>query len=203
MTMEEKVQIPFVKPARVGNFRVWRSKIELGVTPDITEKTEKDAESMRHKPKRQKVTIEAINISNLDGSWMIRIPETYEMFAMLTAVYDGLHSDNADIKERSRDYLSTVFTNMMYASSISNGYYHQGLFMVAAAYTDPDLLRDKKKFKAFKKEADGVMTRFLAWHKEFDKVVGRELSDDELRQDEAAQGIMQKMEEDADRETQD
>jgi predicted small secreted protein len=201
--MEEKIQtIPFVKPARVGNFKIWRSKIELDVMPDITEEQKKLIEEKKGKVKRQKVAIEAINISNLDGSWMIRIPETFEMFSMLTAVYDGLYSDNTDIKERSRDYLSTVFTNMMYASSITNGYYHQGLFMVGAAYTDPTLLSDKKKFKAFKHEAEGVMTRFLAWRKEFDKVVGRELSEDEMRQDEAAQGIMQKMEEDADREAQ-
>ena len=66
--------------------------------------------------------------------------------------------------------------------------------MVAAAYSDPTLLSDKKKFKAFRDEADGVMKRYLKWREEFDKFANKGLSEEEMKEDEQVQKIMQNIE---------
>ena len=189
---KELAKIPFNKPARVGNFKIWRSKMELTFTPDITNK-EMDGKG-RTVVRKQKELIECINISNLDGTWMTRIAETYEMFIMLMQSYGWYMSDNEEAKKRGEDYLTTVFSNMLWVSNITNGYYHEGVFMVGGAYADPTLLSDKKKFKSFKDTADRVIKDYLSWRKTFDKVTQKELSKEELKKDEQVQEIMDQIE---------
>lgn len=191
---KELAKIPFGKPARIGNFKIWRSKMELTFTPDITEK-EMDGKG-RTVVRKQKETIECINISNLDGTWMTRIAETFEMFVMLTECYDWYMSDDEEAKQRGEDYLTTVLSNLLWVSNITNGYYHEGVFMVGMAYAHPELLTDKKKFKDFKKEAEGVMDRYVNWRKDFDKFSNKDLSKEELKQDEMVQEIMDTLEKD-------
>ena len=108
---KELAKIPFGKPARIGNFKIWRSKMELTFTPDITEK-EMDGKG-RTVVRKQKETIECINISNLDGTWMTRIAETFEMFVMLTQCYGWYMSDDEEAKQRGKDYLTTVLSNLL------------------------------------------------------------------------------------------
>ena len=189
--------IPFGKSVRVGNFKLWRSRIVLEFLPTRDMLKEEDKVRLDKgeiKLKKQKESIEAINISNLDESWMVRIPQTYEMFVMISQCYEWYMSDDEKAKQRGEDFLTTVFGNMQFVSSITNGYYQEGCFMVAAAYSDPTLLSDKKKFKAFKDEADGVMKRYLKWREEFDKFANKGLPEEEMKEDEQVQKIMQNIE---------
>lgn len=196
--MEERITaIPFGMPARVGNFKLWRTRfgIEFMPTRDmLSEEDQARLDKGEIKLKKQKSDIECINISNLDGTWMTRIPQTYEMYGMLTIAWQWYNSDKAEEKKRGEDYFSTVLSNMSYVSSISNDYYHQALMMIATAYAHPVLLSDKKKFKDFSKEAESLIKNFLSWRKEYDKRMNRPLTEAELRQDEAAQQIMEEME---------
>lgn len=182
---EVKNSIPFVKPVRVGNFKLWRSKTVIGKGKD-------------------KLDIEAINVSNLDGTWSVRIPATFEMFGMIVAAYQWYNSDNDEEKKRGEDYLFTVFSNMMYVSSVCNGFYHRGVQMVSTVYAYPDVLRDKKKFKSLKKEAEGTIKRFLEWRKDYDEYLrslepsGKELMQDEIA--EKAMNILNVNDDDGDRE---
>lgn len=55
-------KIPFVKPVRVGNYKLWRCKYG-------------------------KSDIEQVCVSNLGGDWSVRIPETSGMYATISIAY--------------------------------------------------------------------------------------------------------------------
>ena len=171
--------IPFGKPARIGNFKIWKSKFELGA--DVEGK----------KGKKRKVTIDCINVSILDGSWTVRIPQTFEQFAMLSLAYSWSQSEDKDEQVKGTDYLRTAISNMYYVSCICNGFYHHGVEMVTSAYADPDLLKENERGVAFLKDAKLTIERFLEWRKGYDEMVSAgEPSDRELHQDEIAEQAM-------------
>lgn len=181
--------IPFGKPARIGNFKIWKSKFELVSDPN-EEQRKKVAEESRGKKKavRRKVTIDCINVSVLDGSWMVRIPQTFEQFAMLSLAYSWSLSEDKDEQVKGTDYLRTAISNMYYVSCICNGFYHHGVEMVTSAYADPDLLKENERSVAFLKDAKLTVERFLEWRMGYDELVAAgEPSDRELHQDEIAE----------------
>ena len=173
MNEKKPHDIPFGKAVRVGNFKIWRSKFVICSGRDKSE-------------------IETVNVSTIDGTWYVRIPSTYEMFGMVVTAYQWYNSDDSNEKERGKDYLFTVFTNMMFVSSVCNGFYHHGVQMVNSIYSFPDVLRDKKKFNSLKKEAEGVIMRFLDWRKDYEKFLNT-IDDQEklLRQDDVADNAME------------
>lgn len=134
--MDER-KIPFVKPARVGNFKIWRTKTTIGKGKD-------------------KYEVEQICVSDLEGFWQVRIPSTNGMFAAIA----GLYAD-----ESLSPSLSTIFTNMLIVSTIPNGYFHRAVQMCSALYFNPDLLREKKERKDLVKEARRLVEDFLDWSK--------------------------------------
>lgn len=186
-------QIPFVKPARIGNFKIWKSKYELSVEPTEEQRKNVAVESDGKKmAKRQNVDIECINVSVLDGSWMVRIPQTFEQFSMISLAYTWSQSEDNEERSRGLDYLRTAISNMFYVSCICNGFFHHGVEMVASAYADPSLLGKTKRGKAFLKDAKGTIKRFLAWREEFDKLnAGNELSEQDLLHEEIAENAME------------
>lgn len=156
--------IPFVKPVRVGNFKLWRSRIG------------------------GRDGIEAINVSTLDGGWLVRIPQTYELFAMLSTAYGWSVGEDADARVRGEDFLRVSLSNMLYVSCICNGFYHHAVEMVTTAYANPDILRDRKSYKSFRRAGREVVERFLAWRDGYDKVVSEsEPSDADFSLDEQAE----------------
>lgn len=196
--MEEKKTenlstIPYGKPARIGNFKIWKSKFELVSNP-TEEQRKKVAEESKGKKKavRQKVTIDCINVSILDGSWMVRIPETFEQFAMLSLAYAWSLSEDKDKQVKGTDYLRTAISNMYYVSCVCNGFYHHAVEMVTSAYVDPELLKENERGVAFLKDAKLTIERFLEWRKGYDEMVAAgEPSDRELHQDEIAEQAME------------
>lgn len=189
----EQSAIPFGKPARIGNFKIWKSKFEL-VSDPTEEQRKKVAEESGGKKKaiRQKVTIDCINVSILDGSWMVRIPQTFEQFAMLSLAYSWSLSDDKDEQVKGTDYLRTAISNMYYVSCICNGFFHHGVEMVTSAYADPDLLKENERGVAFLKDAKQTIERFLEWRKGYDELVeAGEPSDRELHQEEIAEKAME------------
>lgn len=189
----EQSAIPFGKPARIGNFKIWKSKFEL-VSDPTEEQRKKVAEESGGKKKaiRQKVTIDCINVSILDGSWMVRIPQTFEQFTMLSLAYSWSLSDDKDEQVKGTDYLRTAISNMYYVSCICNGFFHHGVEMVTSAYADPDLLKENERGVAFLKDAKQTIERFLEWRKGYDELVkAGEPSDRELHQEEIAEKAME------------
>lgn len=171
-------KIPFGMPARIGNFKIWKSKYTF----------DKDADGKKIKPQ---IVGDCINISILDGSWTVRIPQTFEQFAMLSLAYSWSLSEDKDEQVKGREYLRTAISNMYYVSCICNGFYHHGVEMITSAYTDPDLLKENERGVAFLKDAKQTIERFLEWRKGYDKLVeAGEPSDRELHQDEIAEQAM-------------
>lgn len=182
----EEAKIPFVKPCRVGNFKMWRSKMTLTVSPSEEQRRQVAEESGgKKKAVAQKVDIECINISNADGSFSIRIPQTFEMFGMLTVAYQWYKSDDASKKARGQEYLSTVMSNMLYVSCVSNGYYHTGLQAVTQVYVNPDVLSNED----FRVKVTDTIEKFKEWYKDYATSRAEPSAEDE-RKDEIAEQAM-------------
>ena len=153
-------EIPFVKPARVGNFKLWRSKFKMTVTPTEADKERVFKESGgKKKAVSKSYDIEQINVSDLDGCWQIKIPATYSMFGMINQLF----AENEDAR------IATILGNMMFASAIPNGYFHTAITMVANIFSDPTMLTDEKEFEKLKKNTDALIKAFLDWRKMYDE----------------------------------
>jgi len=162
-------KIPFIKPARVGNYKIWRTKVTAGKGKD-------------------KLDIEQICVSDLEGLWQTKIPQTSECFAMLT----GLYAD-----EKSRGALSAIFTNMLAMSSIYNGYFHRAVQMCLSVYFNPDLLRKKKERKDLIKEVKRLADDFLEWREAYDvQVKENEPTEEQMRSDEVLEEMLDEIKED-------
>jgi hypothetical protein len=161
--------IPFGRPAKMGNFRLWKSSIVVGKG-------------------KAKVNVECINVSDLEGTWLVRIPQTYEMFGMLTVAYQWSQSDDMDARRRGEGFIRTAISNMFYVSNVCNCFFHHGIEMVAAAYANPSLLRDGEDGQRFIKDAKETIEHFLAWREEYENhAKENEPTDQEMRQDEIAE----------------
>lgn len=166
------VGIPSWRPARMGNFRLWKTLTVVGKG-------------------KSKTNVECINVSDLDGTWLVRIPQNYEMFSMLTIAYQWANSENAEERRRGDGFIRTALSNMAYVSMVCNGFFHHGVEMIAAAYANPSLLQDTEEGKNFIEDAKGTVERFLAWREEYDKhVADNEPTDKDIRQEEIAEEAM-------------
>ena len=190
--------IPFVKPVRVGNFKLWRSKFQVYAYPDLDEEQAKRMVAEKGKVRREKFDVECLNVSNLEGTWKVQVPSTFEMFAMLSALYSDYVGEDQQLRDRAGSVLSCFLGNMMYVSSIGNGYYQRALEMVAGCYACPDLLVDKKKSKELRKEVGKLIKDFLVWRKLWDE--SRQAFDDEndLKRDEIAEQAQELLKEEDD-----
>lgn len=167
------VGIPSGRPARMGNFRLWKTLTVVGKG-------------------KSKTNVECINVSDLDGTWLVRIPQTYEMFGMLTVAYQWSQSEDMEERRRGNGFIRTAISNMFYVSSVCNGFFHHGIEMVAAAYANHTLLQDTKEGQSFMADAKDSIERFLVWRKEYEKhVKENEPTEQDLHQEDIAEEAME------------
>lgn len=169
-----KVQeIPFGKPARIGNFKVWRTKKELGKGKD-------------------KVEVEQINISTLDESWQIKIPATFEMFGLIRSLF-AEHTNNFTDKRTGQ--LATIFGNFLYASCIPNGYFQRAINLCATIYSNPTLLKEEdENHENLMKDVQGLIAGFLEWRKEYDKQMAEnEPTEADMKSDQVAEEMLEEL----------
>lgn len=167
---QENKSIPFGKAVRVGNFKLWRGRYNMSGA-----------------------NIECLHVSNLDGSWMIRIPATWEMYGFLMSFYPDLDSEDAEKKSTSEAVFRTVLSNMMYASCVGNGYFQRALELCATLYANPVLLNKKnKEYKGVVKTVKELIEEFLEWRKAYDAEMAKhEPTEEQLKQDEIAEQAME------------
>lgn len=170
---DRKDVIPFGKAVRVGNYKVWRS---------------------RHRSAMSEVAV--VNVSSLDGLFMVRIPSTMEMYGWICMAYGDYVSDDVSRKSQGEAVLTTVFGNILYTSCIVNGYYQRALEMLATVYAHPTLLdRKDKEHKVFMKDVKGLCDAFLEWRKGYDAQERlHEPTDDDLHREEIADEAMAMLE---------
>lgn len=166
--MSEERKIPYGKPAQFGNYRIWRGKYPVGKG-------------------KGKDFIDQINVSNLDGTWQVKIPATMEMFAILTEMY-------AD--EGKQEILAEYINNMAFVTITGNGYFQRAVELVAIAYANPSLLtRKDKQHKPFVKNAEALIKAFLEWRKVYDERVKLdEPTEQDDKQDEIASQMLDELE---------
>ena len=160
--MKEESKIPFVKAARVGNFKVWRSRITVSGM---------DSKS-----------VEAINVSNLDGSWKVQIPQTMMMFGTISQGFA------VDDEQRREQFLGAVFGNIYNISTNSSVALHDGLCFLTEMLTFPYMLLDEKEmvkrmkavYKADgvdKKDADSQIEEMVAYRSRLYELIGKKKAD--------------------------
>lgn len=118
-------EIPFGKPVRIRNYKMWRTRISI----------------------EKKKVIQAIVISDLNGLWMVRIPETYLMFRALTDLYSTEDLEDFNI-------LFSFLSNFNFCTSISLGVFQNFLILAVYGYMHPEVLDEgyepeDKKFLSY------------------------------------------------------
>lgn len=164
--MEEERKIPYVGCVRVGNFKLWKSRV-------------KDRKS------------DVLHISDLDGTWAVKIPQTYLAFTMIEQCYQA----------NQLEFIQTYLANVNFVSAISNGFYQRAVAMVGHVYMMPELLEKGYKpengpgHKDLMDETRKICEGFLKWYdeakreeKEREQQAGDVLSADEAA-DAAAQAL--------------
>jgi len=135
---EEKKElrpIPFGKAARVGNYKLWRSKFTLSVEPtDEERKKVREESGGKKRAVKKDYPIDCISISNLDGSWMVKIPQTSSMYGLITMTYG---------EGTNEMFLEMLFGNMMSVCLISNEYLHDAFMFLRDMMQTPYLLLDE------------------------------------------------------------
>lgn len=112
--------IPFVCPVRVGNYKLWRGRYNIGKG-------------------KEKTSLECLHVSNLDGSWMVRIPSTLSMF---TTICNGYATTNTEMRD---NFLGMLFTNIYNISTSSSETLHDALFFFTEMLSFPYLLLSEKE----------------------------------------------------------
>ena len=126
LTKDNPLEIPYNKAVRVGNFKVWRSKYVVASG-------------------KEKTSVDCLHVSNLDGSWMTRIPSTSGMYGFVLAQY-------ATFDDNLRDnILGMVFTNFLNICLTPSPALHDALFFLTEMMTFPyNLLPEKEMVKRMK-----------------------------------------------------
>lgn len=119
--------IPFGKAARVGNFKLWRGNYVIGSGKDRT-------------------SIECVHVSSLDGSWMVRIPSTSQMFSTLMNGYATVDEDLRD------QYLGMILTNQYNVCNIPSVALHDGFNFLVEMMAFPYMLLSEKDMEKRMKE---------------------------------------------------
>ena len=160
--MEEERKIPYVGCVRIGNFKLWKAK----------------------QRKKGKIDVDIIRISDLEGTWSVKIPQMYLAYAMIEQAY----------KEGNDEFLHTVISNMNFVCAIANGFYQRGVAMVGHCYMKPELLQDGYNPEEgpghadLLDEAKKISDGFLEWyadvqhilHEQAGKDDGKSLEEDEM-----------------------
>lgn len=114
--------IPMGKAARIGNFKLWRGKYVLGKG-------------------KEKAEIECVHVSNLDGSWMVRIPATSMMFS---TIVNGYATTDDKLREQ---FLGMIFTNMYNIGTVPSVALHDAFYFLTEMMTYPYMLLPEKEME--------------------------------------------------------
>lgn len=109
-------------------------------------------------------------VSNLAKTWLVRLPADFQMYGILERLMKEYQSKNKERKEKAQEVLDMFFMNWQNVTGVPNGYYHQAIVLLTAAYMKPELLGgglfDNKEQRGFKRDITNLRKTFLQWHKE-------------------------------------
>ena len=145
---------------RVGNFVIRRREV-----PTLGEEDWALSESqVRTRVRKGEIgTVPCYEVSSLDGAWMTRLMPGSQMESLVASCLES-----GDTSE----WLELVLMNLMQVSLIPNGYYHQGILLLTAAYYDPSLVDGgifNGKRRRFLKDVQRLRDGFVAWYREAER----------------------------------
>lgn len=145
MATENKNPIPFGKAMRVGNYKIWRSRTSVSYMPTEEQRKKVREESGgTKKAVPAKFEIDVLNVSNLDGTWSVKIPSTINMYANILLAFD-------EEEKRRDEFLTMLFGNMLSVCTVSNPYVHDAFNFLMSIMQNPYmLLSEKEMVKKFK-----------------------------------------------------
>lgn len=160
---EEKIVIPFVKAVRVGNFKLWRGKYVMG-----------------------QVKIDCLHVSNLDGSWMMRIPATMSLYGVIC---NGYATEDEKLREQ---FLGMIFKNLYTIGTSASESLHDAFSILSEMFIFPYLFLSEKEmvkkmkegYKNYgfdKKKVEEQINNMVEYRKELYKLIEKkrdELIDD-------------------------
>lgn len=159
-TGAEERKIPYNRYVRIGDFKIWKSRIQLSVNDVSTPEERTEAGRKGKKIRLTQKFIEVIVVSDMQGLWSVKIPQTYLAYPMIEQCYaDG-----------NEDFLHTFLANINFVSAISNGFYQRGVALCGHCYMHPDILREGYKpengpgHDDLMAEAKKVRDEFLHWY---------------------------------------
>ena len=117
-------------------------------------------------------SVPVIEVSNLKGTWMVRVPVNFQMYGMLNRLLLEFDDEDSVVRERAGEWLKMFFMNWQNVTGIPSGHYHQAIVMLTGAYAQPDLLKSSffGKGKKFYADVKKLRLAFLEWSKEREKV---------------------------------
>ncbi len=112
--------------------------------------------------------VPVIEVMNLEGTWMVRVPVHFQMYGMLNRLLLEFEDDDANVRARAEEWLGMFFMNWQNVTGIPNGHYHQGIVMLTACYANPSLLKSSfwGNGKDFHKSVKNLRLSFLEWAKQ-------------------------------------
>lgn len=170
MKEKEANQMPFGQTFRIGNFKLWRGHQRVKTISGNDE-------------------VECLFVTDLSGAWGIRIPVTYSMYGTIVEGFADSRSDDADISKKATNAVSVILSNMMYVSSVNNGFYHHAVEIVSYLYAFPDLLKeDNPNHQKFLDDVRQLTKDYLEWRKTYDEAMkAHEPTEEDDRHDDLAE----------------
>ena len=139
----ENILIPFTKSVRIGNFKLWRSRMTIHQKPTFKDEEERKNYVLDHgKIKSQRFDLECVNVSNLDDTWKVQIPSTSSVYLMIC---DAYNTTDDEIRDK---FLGMVFTNYYNLCTTNSEALHDAFFFLHEMMTFPYLLLPEKEMKS-------------------------------------------------------
>lgn len=162
--------MPFGQQIHIRNYKLWRGNYRVKSADGPT-------------------AVACLYVSDLQGAWCVRLPETFEIYAIMCQAIESYFGDDEDRKRDADAVLGVLLDNMIVTTTTCNGFFHRAIKLVTMAYTFPDVLSvGDKDHDGFMKDVTETRDAFIEWHKEYaDAVKNNEPDDDELRKEDVAE----------------
>lgn len=128
--------IPFGHAVRVGSYKLWRGKYVVGGGE-----------------------MSCLHVSDADGSWMVRIPDTSSMYGTIVEGYSSVA-----VREK---FLGMLFTNMHNVCTMNSEALHDAFFFLQEMFRFPYLLlseREMRKRLTSRLRSSGMDSRRVREH---------------------------------------
>jgi hypothetical protein len=122
LNKDNPMVIPYGRAVRVGNFKLWRGNY-------VTSSG------------KERVSVECVHVSSLDGAWMVRVPSTSQMFGFICTQYATF---DPNIRE---NMLGMVITNMYNVCLTPSPALHDGFWFLSEMLTFPYMLLSEKEME--------------------------------------------------------